>query len=394
MKTRIFFISFIILSVCLAVGLCGPPDVEDAFLNTEALLKLEEDSLALQAEILAKKAEFLIDSIKFPEKFNFEFLDTSGLSSYNEIIIGVDGVIKVLTDTGMIILSPGDFGIIMHPDFPDDIDFQQREITRWGKDVIIDEDERVFADITVISGNVTVNGYVDGDIVVIGGDIYVNTTGYVDGDAIAVGGRVKKYDGGKVTGSTISIRFPLLRLARGSVYQMIEGIMLLVMIISLVLSALSTALFPRPVDRIADKLLTRPIKSFIFGYISYVGFFLVWLLLLVSVIGIPLAFFGEPVAIIILIILAYAAINRVAGIKFFREQKNIKSFWYGSLVTTGIPFLLLLFGFITDSLVLFIFNMILHGFMLFILLPFGIGAASLARFGFPPRSKKNNTIIE
>jgi len=110
----------------------------------------------------------------------------------------------------------------------------------------------------------------------------------------------------------------------------------------------------------------------------------------VSVIGIPLAFFGEPVAILILMIFAYSALSQVVGAKFFKENKTGKSFWYGILATTGLPFVLLVLGFITDSLVLFILNMIFLGFMLFVLMPISIGAATLARFGFPPRAKKND----
>ena len=318
------------------------------------------------------------------------FFDTLGLSSFKEIIIQEDGTIKALTDSGWIVIPSKDFDPIISTSF----DETHQEITRWGKNVVIDEGEQVTADITVISGDVTVNGCVEGDVVVISGNIYINSTGYIHGDAISVGGRIKKEEGAKVTGSTISIRAPFLMLPGGSVYQMIQGIMLLVMIITVVFSVLSISLFPRPVNRIGNKLTTRPIKSYIFGYIFYIGVFIVWLLLLVTVIGIPLAAFGEPIAFLVLVIVAYSAVNQVVGVRLFKEKTLLKSFWLGCLVTTGIPFLLLFLGFLTNSLALFVINMVMLGFIIFVVLPFGLGAASLARFGFPPRVKKTDDIAE
>ena len=390
MLSRICYIMLLLLLGVSKTALGGPPDLADD--KKVIRMKLEElkDSLKKVELGLLYKDKLLFDKLDSIDELDFIFLNDSGLAAFDEIIINEDGTVKVLTDSGMVVLSYKDLDIISRSMFPDNDYPGRREITSWGKSVVIDEDERVIADITLIGGDVTINGCVEGDVVVIGGDIFINSTGYVRGDAIAVGGKVRKEEGAKVTGSTISIRFPILMLARGSVFQVIEGIMLLVMIVSIILSALSFSLFPKPIDRIANKLSTRPDKSFLFGYIAYIGFFLAWLLLLVSVIGIPLAFFGEPVAILILMIFAYSAFNQVVGAKFFMVNKTGKSFWYGILATTSLPFILLVLGFITDSLVLFIFNMILLGFMLFVLMPIGIGAATLARFGFPPRVKKNN----
>ncbi len=378
MLSRICHIMLLLLLGVSTSSLGGPPDLADDKKVIRMKLEELEDSLKKAELELLYKNKLLFDKLDSIDELDFIFLNDSGIAAFNEIIIDENGTVRVLTDSGLVVLSH------------DDDYLGRREITRWGKSVVVNEDERVIADITVISGDVTVNGCVEGDVVVIGGDIYINPTGYVRGDAIAVGGKVRKEEGAKVTGSTISIGFPILMLARGSVFQMIEGIMLLVMIVSIILSALSISLFPKPIDRIANKLSTRPVKSFLFGYIAYIGFFLVWLLLLVSVIGIPLAFFGEPVAILILMVFAYSAFNQVVGAKFFKENKTGKSFWYGILATTSLPFILLVLGFITDSLVLFVFNMILLGFVLFVLMPIGIGGATLARFGFPPRVKKND----
>jgi hypothetical protein len=380
--------SLLISLTAVALAFAGPPDnvIDEEPAADEILDYIDIDSIYLQAESLARDAEALSKLIDMDYLIG-GLLDTAGLASFKEIIIQENGQIRVLTDSGWIALSSDSIRKIIY--LPDQMPHaDSRDITQWGQDVIIDEGDRVYANITVVSGDVTVNGYVEGDIVTVSGNIYVNSTGYVQGDAIAVGGRVKKEEGAKITGSNVSIIVPFMRLPRGSVFQMVQGIMIGVMILGMLLSALVISLFPRPMQRITARLSEKPIKSFFMGYVAYISMFIIWLLLFVTVIGIPLALFGEPVLILLLILVAYASANQVIGARLFKQKSMLKSFWYGCLISTAVPFILLFLGFATDSLVLFIVNMTLLGFMVFVFLPFGFGAALICRFGFPPRAKK------
>jgi len=379
------FILLLAFSLSPIIVMAGPPDI-DVSPPDDELLYLE-DSLDLISEKMALSAESLGLHLESFERFAQGLYDTLELPSFPEIIIDEDGIIKVMTDSGMIIYSI-DSSDAASKKIYQKYDEGRHDMTEWGKNIIIDEGENFVSNIVLISGDVTVNGSVDGDIVVVGGDIFVNSTGYVRGDAIAVGGHVKKEEGAKITGSSISIGAPFLILPGGSAYQIIQGILLIIMIISMLFSAVSISLFRRPIIRISEKLLTHPIKSFFFGYLVFLGSFLVWLLLLVSVIGIPLALIGQPIASVILTIFAYSAANLVLGQWIFKQQSPVKAFFQGSIITTGLPFLALLVGYLSNSLILFILNMLFLGFLLFIILPFGLGAASLSRFGFPPRAGK------
>lgn len=378
-----FLAAFIILVPLLVFA--GPPDKEvdednERFLELEDSLRGEKERLLTLAESLA----ITFDTLRI---FNLDIEDLPNLPSYREIIIDENGIIKVLTDSGFIVISADSLPLYVGDIEVGNLGYSRGQITRWGKSIIIDDGERIASDIIIISGDVTVNGTVDGDVVVIGGDIYVNSTGYIRGDATSIGGRVKKEEGAKVAGTTVSVSVPLIFLPRGSWMQVFEVVLLLIIVISLFFSALSISLFPKPVERISSKLKTNPLKSFFFGYLLYIGAFLVWLLLLVSVIGIPLALLGQPIALMVLVVFAYAAINVVLGERIFKEQSRIKSFFYGCLITTALPFFLLLIGYATNLLVFFILNAIFLAFLIFILLPFGLGAATLARFGLPRRSK-------
>jgi len=380
-----FYILLLALSLSPLTVMAGPPDT-DVRPPDDELLYLE-DSLDILSEKMALSAESLAIQFESFEKFEQGLYDTLELPSFPEIIIDENGIIKVMTDSGMIVYSI-DSSVSPSVKFSQEYDQGHHDITEWGKNIVVDEGENFVSNIVLISGDVTVNGSVDGDIVVVGGDIFVNSTGYVRGDAIAVGGQVKKEEGGKVTGSAISIGAPFLIFPGGSVYQIIQGILLIIMIISTLFSAVSISLFRGPVIRISKNLSAHPIKSFFFGYLVYLGSFLVWLLLLVSVIGIPLALIGQPIVSVILTVFAYSAANLVIGRWIFKQQSPVKAFFLGGAITTGLPFLLLLVGYLSNSLVLFILNMLFLGFLIFIILPFGLGAASLSRFGFPPRAGK------
>lgn len=385
-------VALVLLAGWSGAAFAGPPDASDALPDSELerLDSLSEavDRIKLSADLLRSKNIMLAPLIDSLSRINMQLFDTAGLPSFSKIIIE-NGVIKVLTDSGLIVLNPGEADSLL-PYMPFIPGNNNRELTSWGKSIVIDEGERIPADIIVISGDATIKGSVAGDVLVIGGDIFVDPTGYIKGDAVAIGGKVKKEEGAKITGSTFALTLPLLVLPRGSVFQIIQAVMLFIMIISVFFAAMSISLFPRPILRISGQLATSPIKSFFLGYAIYLGLFLVWILLLVSIIGIPLAFFGEPLAFLIVVVFAYSALNLIIGEKLFREKTSFKAFWFGCLISTGVPFVILLTGYLTNSLVLFIFNMIFLGILLFVILPFGLGAALLARFGFPARARKRD----
>ena len=387
---------FLILNFALvSLVWSGPPDSDrdehrekDTF---EFNIDIDEDSLNRELDKLTLRAESL--SLRFDSlrSLNLEDLENlSNLPSFPEILIDENGVIKVLTDTGFVVIKIDSLALDTNFYIYDGNEIRDKPIIRGGRDIIIDEGDRLHSDIILFSGDVIVNGTVEGDVVTIGGDIYVNSTGYIRGDASAIGGRVKKEDGAKIRGASVSIALPFLILPRGSWMQIFAGILLLIMIISLFFSALSISLFPGPIKRITTQLREHPIKSFFFGYFFYIGAFLVWLLLLVSVIGIPLAVLAQPIVMVILTIFAYSAINVLFGEKFFKSQTPIKSFFLGCLITTLIPFTLLVLGYISNMLVIFIFNAILLGLLLFVLLPLGLGAAMLARFGLSRRHRRHD----
>lgn len=315
-------------------------------------------------------------------------LDTSALASFKEIIIDENGVIKARTDSGLITLDKSRLDSLLPEEIPDFDSSSRRQLTRWGENVIVDEDTHINSDIQVIRANVTVKGVVNGDVTTMGGDIYVTSTGVINGNAMAIGGKIKKDDGARITGASMQMKLPLMNTSRGSTFQLILGISLLVVLLGLLFAWLMVALVPVPMNRITQELLRNPFKSFLFGYVLYLGLPIAWVLLLVTILGIPIALLVIPLAFPLAIVQAYATINIAVGQRLFKKTNTLQAFMFGIMTTTTIPLLLLIIGYAAGSLPFFVFNMIFLGFFFFLFVPFGLGAALNTRFGFYRKDKK------
>jgi hypothetical protein len=64
------------------------------------------------------------------------------------------------------------------------------DIVSFGNSVTVREGQEVTGDLVVFGGNAKVLGHVDGDAVVMGGDLYIAPSGQVDGSTVAFGGSV------------------------------------------------------------------------------------------------------------------------------------------------------------------------------------------------------------
>ena len=75
-----------------------------------------------------------------------------------------------------------------------------RETTHEGN-LTIEEDEVVDGNLVVKAGDLTVYGEVDGDVLVVGGDLFVKDGGLITGDVRVISGEIFKDEGGVIEGS-------------------------------------------------------------------------------------------------------------------------------------------------------------------------------------------------
>ncbi|MFC1475753.1 polymer-forming cytoskeletal protein [Candidatus Zixiibacteriota bacterium] len=280
------------------------------------------------------------------------------------------------------------------------------DIIQIGTDVVIGEDERVEGNVVVFGGNIEVEGEVKGDVVAILGDVSVS--GYVHGSAIAVTGEVvvhsmgkvrKDVIGGSITthpGSLIggkkeytSVRIPVRpQLFRG-VYLaiLLTHVGLAVFIIFLTL--LAHAFGGKNIAMIRTKISEGGFKAFLVGLLSlFLGLPLVFVLLIITVIGIPVALLVLPLAVVLAKILGYAAVGLSFGSKLAENTIfKVKSQLGQTIMGTSAMLIIILFGGVLVTIPatpVKVLGWILFGIghaISFIAITTGVGAVVLTRFG-------------
>jgi len=202
-----------------------------------------------------------------------------------------------------------------------DVETLGEDIVRIGNDVHVPEDQVVEGDVVAVMGDVRVDGYVEGDAVAIGGNLTVGPNGHIDGDGVAVGGTVEK-EGGVIRGETVSLGLgPGWCKGSGflmeSFFSAARRLVLLVMwlVILILLGALLIAVVRRPVDIIKDRASKDAFVNGLIGLLVWVLLVPVMVLLVITVIGIPIAVL-LPFVFAVMMLLGFVGVAAATGQKF------------------------------------------------------------------------------
>lgn len=79
---------------------------------------------------------------------------------------------------------------------------ESREIHTFDGDIVIGSTERIAANVVVRGGNLTVYGTIEGDAMVVDGNLYVKRGGVIEGDVRVINGKIKRDNGGVIYGAT------------------------------------------------------------------------------------------------------------------------------------------------------------------------------------------------
>ncbi len=274
----------------------------------------------------------------------------------------------------------------------------QKDIVKVRVDIIIDEDQEIEGDVTALGGDVVVKGVVDGSVVALGGDILVTSTGIIEEDATSVGGEVKIEPGGIIKGERVSLKgkipgisfFPYLLqpkvVLRGfGIVTKIVKILLLLFLGMIIFSVV-----PRNVGKIKDKVEKEFLKSILVGLLAWVLFLPVFVLLLITIIGIPLAIL-LPLVVIVALLLGYTSVSLYVGEKI-KQNTNIKpqtpllTVFLGIIAVELISIIGRLTGIFGEGLLpLYGIFTFIYWVTIFIILTTGLGSVILTRFGTKPK---------
>jgi hypothetical protein len=164
----------------------------------------------------------------------------------------------------------------------------------------------VMGDVVVLDGPITIDGgYVTGDVVTLHGVIHVTGTSLIGGSVLA-GGHVVVDRGAKVSGDvrehvSFTLEGPVaaLGIVLGSVALAVSV---------LLLGLLLLFIAPRTSDRVATAARTAPFASLGWGVLFVLGFPVLCVFVIASIVGLPLGLAGLlAIALLFLVGLAFTA---------------------------------------------------------------------------------------
>ncbi len=293
------------------------------------------------------------------------------------------------------------------------------DIVKTGRDIVVEEYEEVDGDVVALGGDVTVRGVVTRNVIAIGGEIFVASTGVVEGDAVSIGGDVVKETGAVIRGERVGVSiFPKKFLRPGPSrvihpstflrfppfpghFLGIEGFYGLALfgriiriMLFLFLGIVVISIVPKNVAKVKDKIKKDFLKSALVGFVGEILILPIFILLIVTIIGIPVALLIEPLLILAALILGYTGVSYFIGEKL-KEGTSLKP---------DTPMMTLVIGILAVELVLLLARVVgVFGHFLFpfswiltfigwtiwyVAITVGFGASILTRMGSRPKEAR------
>jgi hypothetical protein len=219
-------------------------------------------------------------------------------------------------------------------------------IIRFGEPVVVKADEVVDGDLLSIGGDVTVAGTVSGDVAIVGADLHLLPTGVIKGDILTFGGTIHQQPGGEIRGQRVGVLpknfhvygpFPIF-------YSQLNNLitfglpLLFFVIISFLFLTLAGFFVPHHVERIGEAIEAAPLKSILLGFAALVLALPLFILLCVTIIGIPVALIAQPIAYFVAGIMGFAGVSRFVGIKLRHGAVSgspLSTIFIGALIIEG-----------------------------------------------------------
>ena len=279
---------------------------------------------------------------------------------------------------------------------------------------MVEEDEEIDGDVVAVGGSIEIKGRVTGDVVAIGGDVDVFSTGIVEGDAVSIGGDVIKRGDAVVEGEKVSIAFfrgPFFRIPpmsthfrfpfmftpfRPPAWSLFLRIIRIAFILFLGIVVISV--FPKHVDKVKEKTKQEFLKSGLVGLAAQILALPIFILLIITIIGIPVALLVEPLLILVALILGFTGVCLFIGEKL-QEHTSLKSetkimiLVIGILAVEVVPLAaraMRIFGDVFSPFAWFL--TFIGALIIYVVITVGFGAAILTRLGTRPKEIQPATV--
>jgi hypothetical protein len=287
------------------------------------------------------------------------------------------------------------------------------DVVKTGRDIVVEEYEAVDGDVVALGGDVTVKGTVTGNAIAVGGDVFVKSTGVIEGDAVSIGGEVERETGAVIKGERVGVNFLPKKFFRPSpsvgihpstflkfppFFGGFQGLALVARIIKIMLflflGIVVISIVPKSVTKVKDKIRQDFLKSALVGFAAEILILPVFILLIVTVIGIPVALLVEPLLILAALILGYTGVSYFVGEKL-REGTNLKpdtpmmTLVIGILVMESVLLLARVVGIFGHFIFPLSWILTFIGWVIwYVAITVGFGACILTRLGTRPKEVK------
>jgi len=287
-------------------------------------------------------------------------------------------------------------------------------IFRMGRDIVVEEDEEIDGDVVAVGGSIQIKGTVTGDVVAVGGSVEIFPTGIVEGDAISIGGDVIKRGEAVIQGEKVSVsflpghffglppmsthfRFPFIFTPfRPPVWSLFLRIIRIAFILFLGIVVISV--FPKHVDKVKEKAKHEFLKSGLVGLAAQILALPIFILLIITIIGIPVALLVEPLLILAALILGFTGACLFIGEKLqehtsLKPDTKVMILVIGVLAVEVVPLAaraMRIFGDVFSPFAWFL--TFIGALIIYVVITVGFGASILTRLGTRPKEMKPATV--
>jgi hypothetical protein len=267
------------------------------------------------------------------------------------------------------------------------VDTDGAGLVRVFADAEVPAGERIDGDVVAVFGSVLVQGTVSGNVVSVFGSVKLEPESSVEGDVVAIGGGLDQQRGATVGGESVSLGFLPGALGMPALPVLLISVFL-GWLLSIFAGWLLTLLIPDRMLRVATVASRRGVASFFLGLVSTPLMLFSCMLLLITVIGIPIAML-LPLLFVMMAWAGQIASTYVLGSRLLRRRLGEG----GAMrpILTGALFVALFFvagallatppGFPRTAALFF---SLLGVLLVFCLTTIGTGAFLLSRFGTRP----------
>ena len=201
-------------------------------------------------------------------------------------------------------------GVILPPEIRC-TNIHKGDIVELFSEVTVDVDERVEG--LVVSGrDVTVLGLVVGDVVSYR-TVHIARTGEIRGDVVAED--LERERGGRLLGEWHRVSFPqAVGFGAPIVSRSLpDALAVFLIAFQVFLCLIVIAIVPKQLQRIITKIESGAVKAFFWGLLGWFSVLPIFALLLITIVGIPIAVLIYPLVFVAAVILAYVSVSVFIG---------------------------------------------------------------------------------